>query len=190
MRQTKVAKRYAKALFDLAHESGKTEEVKKDLDLIRQVYQRDLHVTLQSPVISSDKKSAIFDAIFSSHVAALTVSFFKLIFTKGRSIAVIDILDAFAEMYRAHNDIKVVELTTAVEVTQAVKENIKSMLGQNDLLKGKSIELKEKVDPSILGGLVVQVDDKLFDLSIKHDLQSIKQQFIKNMYVKDESISA
>jgi len=39
------------------------------------------------------------------------------------------------------------------------------------------------VDPSIIGGLIVQVDDKLFDASIKHDLQHIKRQFIKNMYV-------
>jgi F-type H+-transporting ATPase subunit delta len=51
------------------------------------------------------------------------------------------------------------------------------------MLSGKSIELKEKVDASILGGLVLQVDDKLFDASIKHDLQFIKKQFIKNMYV-------
>ncbi len=190
MRQIKVAKRYAKALFDLALESGKVEEVKKDTDLIRQVYQGDLHITLQSPVVSSDKKSAIFDAIFSAHVSSLTVAFFKLIFAKGRSVATIDILDAYMEMYRANKGIKVVELTTAVEVSDAVKTNIKTMLSSSQLLTGKSIELKEKVDPSILGGMVVQVDDQLFDLSIKHDLQSIKQQFIKNMYIKDESFSA
>jgi F-type H+-transporting ATPase subunit delta len=45
--------------------------------------------------------------------------------------------------------------------------------------------LKDKVDPAILGGLVVQVDDQLFDASIRHDLQFIKRQFIKNMYVSE-----
>jgi F-type H+-transporting ATPase subunit delta len=56
-------------------------------------------------------------------------------------------------------------------------------LENNKMLTGKRIELKEKVDPSIIGGLVMQVDDKLFDASIKHDLQFIKKQFINNMYV-------
>jgi F-type H+-transporting ATPase subunit delta len=51
------------------------------------------------------------------------------------------------------------------------------------LLQGKSIELHAKVDASIIGGLIVQVDDQLFDASIRHDLQVIKKQFIENMYI-------
>jgi F-type H+-transporting ATPase subunit delta len=52
-------------------------------------------------------------------------------------------------------------------------------------LTASELELKEKVDASIIGGLVVQIEDKLFDASIKHDLLDIKRQFIKNMYVRD-----
>jgi F-type H+-transporting ATPase subunit delta len=77
----------------------------------------------------------------------------------------------------------VVELTTAVEATDAVRAAVAEQLKGNKMLVGKTIQLKEKVDPSIIGGLIVQVDDKLFDASIKHDLQHIKRQFIKNMYV-------
>jgi F-type H+-transporting ATPase subunit delta len=53
------------------------------------------------------------------------------------------------------------------------------------MLKDKKIELKEKLDESIIGGMVLQIEDKLFDASIKHDLQHIKRQFVKNMYIKD-----
>jgi F-type H+-transporting ATPase subunit delta len=184
MRQTKVAQRYAKALFDLALETGKVEEVKNDLDTISNVNHSELNIFFVSPVIAGDKKSSVFDAIFASHIQPLTASFFKLVFSKGRSVAIKEILDAFLEMYRNHKGIQIVELTTAVSMTEGMKAELINILQENVMLKNKTIELKEHVDASILGGLVVQVEDKLFDASIQHDLQHIKKQFIKNMYVK------
>jgi F-type H+-transporting ATPase subunit delta len=138
---------------------------------------------LMSPVVKGEKKIAIFEAVFSKHIQPLTNSFFKLIFSKGRSVAINEIILAFIEKYRDQKGIKLVELTTAVEVSKEIQDNISSLLKENQLLKGKSIELKTNVDASIIGGLVVQVDDQLFDASIRHDLQVIKKQFIENMYI-------
>ncbi|MEY3920560.1 MAG: synthase subunit delta [Bacteroidota bacterium] len=183
MRQTKVAQRYAKAIFDLAVETSKLEDVKKDFELIQSVQNKELHLMLMSPVVKGEKKIAIFEAVFSKHVQPLTNSFFKLIFSKGRSVAINEIILAFIEKYRDQKGIKLVELTTAVEVSKEIQDNISSLLKENQLLKGKSIELKTNVDASIIGGLVVQVDDQLFDASIRHDLQVIKKQFIENMYI-------
>jgi len=56
-------------------------------------------------------------------------------------------------------------------------------LKEHKLLKGKSIELVSNVDASIIGGLIVKLDDQLFDASIRHDLKVIKKQFIENMYI-------
>ncbi len=183
MRQTKVAQRYAKAIFDLAVETSKLEEVKNDFELIQSVQNKDLHLILMSPIVKGEKKIAIFEAVFSKHIQPITSSFFKLIFSKGRSVAINDIINAFIEKYRIQKGIKLVELTTAVEVSKEIQGNISEVLKENSLLKGKSIELKTKVDSSIIGGLIVQVDDKLFDASIRHDLQVIKKQFIENMYI-------
>jgi F-type H+-transporting ATPase subunit delta len=72
-----------------------------------------------------------------------------------------------------------------VPVSDEVKSEITLLLSKNNMMQNKTIELKDKVDPAILGGLVVQVDDQLFDASIRHDLQFIKRQFIKNMYVSE-----
>lgn len=185
MRQTKVAQRYSKALFDLAVETGKVEDVKKDLDLIMGIRHKELELLLMSPVVAGEKKVAVFEAVFSKHVQALTISFFKLIFEKGRSVAIHDIIEAFRGKYRDMKGIKVAEITTAVELTADAKATITKQLENSAILKGKQIELKEKVDPSIIGGMVVQVDDQLFDASIRHDLQYIKRQFIKNMYVSE-----
>jgi F-type H+-transporting ATPase subunit delta len=183
MRQTKVAQRYAKAIFDLAVETSKLEEVKNDFELIQSVQNKDLHLMLMSPIVKGEKKIVIFEAVFSKHIQPITSSFFKLIFSKGRSVAINDIINAFIEKYRIQKGIKLVELTTAVEVSKEIQGNISEVLKENSLLKGKSIELKTKVDSSIIGGLIVQVDDKLFDASIRHDLQVIKKQFIENMYI-------
>ena len=185
MRQSKVARRYAKALFDLALESGKLEETMKDLNLIKGLDHKELSVLMASPVVTSDKKVSIFNTIFSKYVQPITVSFFKLVFLKGRSIVVAEIIEAFSSMYRQHNGIKVVELTTATPLSNEIKNTIGQELQKSALLSGKKVELKEKVDPSIIGGLTIQVDDNLFDASIKHDLQHIKRQFIKNMYVSE-----
>lgn len=183
MGQSKVAYRYAKALFDLASETGKVDQVQADLHTVQQANQGELKTLLGSPVISSDKKTSIFEAVFAKHVQPITASFFKLIFHKGRAVAIKDIIEAYFDKYRVHKGIKVVEMTTAVSVSEEVKQAIVKELQNNKMLAGKTIELKEKVDASIIGGLVLQVDDKLFDASIKHDLQFIKRQFIKNMYV-------
>jgi len=185
MRQTKVAQRYAKALFDLALETGKVEEVKNDLDTINGVKHPELQILLISPVITGEKKTSVFEAVFAKHVQPLTTSFFKLVFMKGRSVAIKEIVSAFMNMYRTHKGIQVVELTTAIPLSEETRKSIKAILQQNVMLLNKTIELNEHVDASLIGGMVVQVDDKLFDASIRHDLQFIKRQFVKNMYVQE-----
>ncbi|MEY3152808.1 MAG: synthase subunit delta, partial [Bacteroidota bacterium] len=79
--------------------------------------------------------------------------------------------------------IQLVQLTTAVEVSTDIKNKVSSLLKEHKLLKGKSIELVSNVDASIIGGLIVKLDDQLFDASIRHDLKVIKKQFIENMYI-------
>lgn len=183
MRQTRVAGRYSKALFDLAVETGKVEEVRKDIDLIRSVNHDELNRVLVSPVINGEKKVRIFTGVFSGKVSTLTLNFFNLIFTKGRSDAMKDILESFDEHYRAWKGIDVIELTTAEALTDDVREEMRKRFQDLPQYKGRTVELKEKVDEKIVGGFVAQFDNLLFDASIRHDLQFIKKQFIENMYV-------
>ena len=185
MRQPKVAQRYAKALFDISVETNQLEVVKSDLDKIAGLKNSELDMFLSSPVIKPENKTAVFESIFSKHVSKLTVSFFKLVFSKGRSIAIAEIMEVFLGMYRKSMGIQVVEMTTAVPISLELKQSILKSLNDINMLNDKKIELKEKLDESIIGGMVLQIEDKLFDASIKHDLQHIKRQFVKNMYIKD-----
>jgi F-type H+-transporting ATPase subunit delta len=80
--------------------------------------------------------------------------------------------------------IEIVELTTAVPVSDEVKANIVSNFSKMPEYASKTLVVKEKVDESILGGFLAQIGDQLYDASIRHDLQAIKKQFVENMYIQ------
>jgi len=184
MRQTRVAGRYSKALFDLARETGQVEEVKGDIDLIRSVNHEELRRVLVSPVINGEKKEKVFTSVFGPHISKLTLSFFNLIFKKGRSVAMTEILESFDDYYREYKGIEEVELTTAEPMTAGMREEMRARLQKLPIYAGKTVELKEKVDERIIGGFVAQFGGQLFDASIRHDLQYIRKQFVENMYVQ------
>ena len=184
MRNTRVAKRYSKALMDMAVETNQVEAVKNDVNTIRAAATGELNQVLMSPVIKHDKKVAIFKAIFSGKVTPLTESFFNLLFAKGREVGMIDMLDAYDESYRKLKGIEIIELTTAVPVSDDVKNVVKHNFERLDRYAGKTLEIRETVDENILGGFLVQLGDQLYDASIRHDLQVIKKQFVENMYIQ------
>lgn len=184
MRNTRVAKRYSKALMDMAVETNQVEAVKKDVEAIRSVATGELNQVLMSPVIKHEKKVAIFKAVFSGRITPLTESFFNLLFAKGREVVMVDILDAFESDYRKMKGIEIIELTTAVPVSEEVKSVVKSSFQQLERYQNKTLEIRESVDEAILGGFVVQMGDQLYDASIRHDLQVIKKQFVENMYIQ------
>ena len=100
MQNKLVAQRYAKALIDLAIERNQLEEVKADIDFIRQTLTPEFANVLLSPVISDHKKSQIFKAIFENRVTPLTFSFFDLVFSKRREWILREIAEEFFEKYR------------------------------------------------------------------------------------------
>jgi len=184
MRQPKVAQRYAKALFDLAVETNQLEDVYNDIDTIRGVDNKEMQIVFKSPVISEDKKISIFEAIFNGKISKLTSEFFKLVFRKGRMIAIEEILASFHEQYRVHHKIKIIEVTTAIPVNDEILVYIKGKMQGLPRFKESKLEMVSKVDESVIGGFVLQSDDILYDASVRHDLEVIKKQFIENMYVQ------
>lgn len=184
MRQPKVAQRYAKALFDLAVERGEVERIKEDLEGIKALDHGELRAVWMSPVIQGEKKQKVFSALLEGKVSPTTTAFFNLLFKKGREIAVNEITDAFMVMYRKHENIQLVEITTATEPSAAMNSFILEKLRSRPRFATSKLEVINKVDDSIVGGFVLHVDDLIYDASIRHDLQVIRKQFIENMYVQ------
>ncbi len=184
MRQPKVAKRYAKALFDLALETGQLEKVKDDIETIRAVDHAEFNAVLMSPVITGEKKEKIFAAVFQDKVTDLSKSFFNLLFKKGREISIKEILLAFGDLYRQHHKISVVEIITAEPVTESLNLVLHDKLKGLPRFKDSTLQVSNKIDSNIIGGFVLHVEDLIYDASVRHDLAVIKKQFIENMYVQ------
>ncbi|GAO45080.1 ATP synthase F1 subunit delta [Flavihumibacter petaseus] len=184
MSNTRVAHRYSKALMDLAIETNQVDAVKADIDGIRKATTGELERALVSPVIRHDKKCQIFKALFGGKVLPITEKFFDLVFTKGRELSMVEILDAFNDRYRELKGIRIVELTTAVPISDELRNDFRNRLLKMERYQGKTVQIQEKVDANILGGFVLQMEDDLFDASIQRDLKDIKTQFIENMYIQ------
>ncbi len=180
----RVAHRYSKALMDLAIERGQVDAIKADLDGIRKANTPELQRFLLSPVIQHEKKIQVFDAIFGGKILPETDAFFKLLFHKGREVSINAILDAFDELYRRKKGIEIVQLTTAIPASDEIRQQVLQQLGRMERYQGKTIQLREKVDESLLGGFVLQMGDDLFDASIIRDLKDIRKQFVENLYIQ------
>ncbi|HVW59125.1 MAG TPA: ATP synthase F1 subunit delta [Puia sp.] len=183
MPNPRLAARYAKSLIDLAIEKGRLEAVHDDMLFLRQAIRgsRELANLLKSPIINSDKKDKILDAITAGKVSTITATFNKLLLSKGRESYLPEIVTAFIDQYKEYKGIQTVKLTTAVPVTEEVKKAIMDKISADRHLK--NIELVTAVDESLIGGFVLEIGDELVDGSIAFDLKNIKKQFQNNDFI-------
>ena len=183
MPNPRLAYRYAKSLLDLAVERGQLEQVHSDMLFLQEVNKssRDFLNLLRSPVVSSDKKQSIFDAITAGKISELTGAFSRLLVTKGREGELPEIITAFIKQYKDKKGIHTVRLTTATPVSDDVKNQIVEQVRKTSTMQ--NIELEAIVDPKIIGGFVLQAGDKLVDASISYDLKEISRQFENNDFV-------
>lgn len=183
MQNPRLASRYAKSLLDLAVEQNCVEDTLKDIQLLASICQqsKDFTNVLRSPVIKSDKKQSIIDAVVGNGLHQLSQAFIKLLINKGRENNLPDIASAFIQQYKQLKNIKTVKITTAVPANDKVRDAVRNKI--QSAHPNALIELEEAVDPAILGGLMVQMDDIMFDFSIRRDLNDVRNQFMKNIYV-------
>lgn len=185
MQNPRLASRYAKSLMDLAIEQNNLDTVLADMKLVDGAcsQSRELIAVLRSPIIAADKKQNVITSIFGSRFNALTQGFLKLLISKGREANLPEIAHSFIAMYKEMKNIKTVKLTTAMPLNEATKLNLKAKIVT--ALQGKEVEMHEAVNPDLIGGFVLEMDDKLFDASIRRDLNDVKTQFLKNIYVSE-----
>src|SRR6185437_14500149 len=185
MQNPRLASRYAKSLLDLAIEQKSVEPTLTDMQLLDSICRRshDFESMLRSPIIKADKKLHVINAILNGSIHTLTQAFVTLLVNKGREASLPEIAHSFITQYKEMKNIKTVRLTTAVPVNDNVKNSILSKVAAN--LANDSIDLKTEVDPSLLGGFVLEMEDRLFDASVRRDLNDIKAQFLDNSYISN-----
>lgn len=182
MPNIRLAGRYAKSLIDLSTERGQLEKVFADMKFLQGVCKQnpDFVNFLRSPIIKADKKDSIIGAITKGRISELTDAFMKLLVSKGRESDMPEIINAFIEKYNEIKDIHTVKLTTAVPVSDELKNAIISKVKtESDF---GTVQLEAKVDPSLIGGFVLEYNNNLLDASILRDLKDIQKQFHGNVF--------
>lgn len=183
MPNPRLASRYAKSLLDLAVEQNNVEDTLGDMQYLKSLCKqsRDFTNVLRSPVINADKKQSILGAVLGNNLKQLSAAFIKLLVNKGREEHLPEIADSFIAQYKEKKNIKSVKLTSAAPMNDNLKQAILAKVQQS--MPDAQIEMEEKVNEDLIGGFVLQVDDKLFDASVRRDLNDVKAQFSKNIYI-------
>lgn len=177
----RIASRYAKALFELAQEQNLLEEVNKDMHMLKSLCDsnKDFKHLLQSPIISHGKKSAVFKAIFYENINNMSYRFLEIIIKKRRELLVADIAQEFINYYNEFMNIKTVVLKTATKANDALVISIKNILKEQ--LKA-NINIIENVNPNLVGGFVLNYEDKQYDASIRRNINRLKKEYNINIY--------
>jgi len=184
MSVTRIASRYAKSILDLAKERGELETVLGDMETVQGAMDsRDLVLLLKSPVIKTDKKSQIFNMIFDGKLTKLSSEFFNIVMRKGREKYIPNIASEYIEAYKKLKKISSITLTTAEALDPAIIEAIEKKLLASQATEEK-VDIESHVDPSIIGGFIIEIGDKLYDDSVKGKLDKLKKTFTKNEYDK------
>ncbi len=183
MKNSRLTLRYAKSLLALANEIGDIETCVRDLKKFVTTCDssKELSLLLKSPIIKTDKKLSILTEVFSDF-NKLTKSFISIITLKKRENILKSISERFLQLYKKQKGIQSVRVTSAQLLSDEMKNLIKSYI--KNQVSGK-IELIEKIDNKLIGGVIIHMDDKQLDISVLNQINNLKQTFNKNLYVKD-----
>lgn len=175
-----VAGRYASALYELAAEKNAVGEIEKDLTNFETLMNdsTDLQQLLSSPVLSTDQQDKALSAILAKMGAnEVTTNFFKLI-TKNRRLSVAgDVVRAFKGLAAKARGEVTAEVTSATALNDEQTAALKAVLKES---VGKDVQLFAKVDPSLLGGLIVKIGSRMVDSSLRTKLATMKTSLAGN----------
>lgn len=182
MSNQRVASRYAKSIMELSLEKGRLEEVHRDFQRLTALADSDyeLEVVLKNPVINSDKKLNILKALFAKESDPLTMTFFEIVSRKNREEILLDVAKEFEHQYNQHKSIQVAEVTTTFPIDDMLRKEFAEVVKE---ISGKqTVQLVEKINPDLIGGYILKINDRQLDESLSSKLRQLKTQFTKNHY--------
>ncbi len=174
-----ASRRYAKSLISYSIEKSALDVVYKDMQLINATISenKDFQDLLKSPIVKPEKKNTILSMIFNGKIDSITSDFLKLVVEKNRVDILKDISGSFVSEYKAHKNISMVEVSSAVKLDEIQKNKILAIAAKQG---ATNAEVVEKIDASLIGGFVLKMGDKQIDASIQNQLNNLKQELIKN----------
>ena len=169
-----LSKSYAGALFSLAAENGEKEEVSRALETVTQVLREnpDYLEFLAAPSIAIDERSAAIDQAFGGRVPEHVTSFLQVLCRRGHARSYFECAEEYRRLLDHANRVAQARIVSAVELSAAQKRALVEKLERQS---GKRVEPEYIVDETLLGGLVVEMEGRVLDGSLKKDLQQVKE---------------
>ncbi len=173
-----LVKSYAEALFQVARAEETQDRVEEELTRLNKSLDSnaELREFLSDPKISADgKKSALFE-IFGGKISPITLHWINMIVDQGRQRRLPTIIEAFFTLAQEAREKVTAEVITSLPLSEDQADRLARELSK---ITRKRVFLKPTVDESILGGVIVKIENKVIDGSVKHRLEEIKNEMIK-----------
>ncbi|MFH0976709.1 MAG: ATP synthase F1 subunit delta [Spirochaetota bacterium] len=173
-----VSKIYAGALLDISVENNILPRIGEELESIVGIIssEKDFMLFLNAPIISKDKKKQLIDKLFRDKVSQDIIIFLKVLIDNDRQSYIVDIYKNFVDLMDQINNRQKIKVITSVKLENATLKRIEEAISRK--LK-KTIIVEEEVNKSILGGIIIRIDDMLIDGSIVKDLNIMRAKLIE-----------
>lgn len=170
--EPEAAKRYAQAAFGLAVESGSIDQWRAELNDIAEVLaESQLARHLSDGKVPVAERLALVDRVLD--VRPLAINLAKLLVQRGRPLAAREVADAFNRLADEHQGIAHAQITTAVDLDVGQVAEIERKLSDET---GKAVKATVAVDPTLVGGMIIRIGDKLLDSSVRTRLRMLRRQ--------------
>jgi len=169
-----MAGRYATAVFELALDAGAIDSVSADLQKFDALLDdsADLTRLVRSPVFTAEAQSKALAAVIDkAGIGGLAAQFLKVVTSNRRLFAIRDIIKAYRALVARHKGEVTAHVTVAEPLSDAHRDEIRNTL---NAVTGKDVRVDMKVDPSIIGGLVVKIGSRMVDSSLRTKLNGLK----------------
>jgi len=166
---------YARALLEMAQTENATSRVEEDLFRLRELLKTNpaLLEFLKDPTIQRDGKRQALSELFQGRVHALTLNLLLTLADTDRVDRVLAVIESFSDLARAARQSVTGEVTTAAPLDDATLQRLAAELSR---VTGKNVQLLQKTDPALLGGVVIQVGEQIIDNSLRRKLHQMQQQ--------------
>lgn len=173
-----VVRGYAEALFQMAKAEEILDRVEEELTRFKNAIESNAEVKefLSDLQISPEGKKSAMSQIFGEKVSAITLNWLNLVIDQGRQRRLPNIIETFFALAQESREKVTAEVITSVSLSEDQVQRLEKELSK---ASKKQVFLKPMVDESILGGVIVKIENKIIDGSVKHRLEEMKQEMVK-----------